>query len=378
MKNWEKFLVSPILLIVGVVNCCVAEYTPDWTSLDKRPIPEWFDEAKIGIFVHWGVFSVPGFSSEVFWETWKSGKCVSCNEFMAHNYKPGFTYQEFGPKFKAEFFNPTDWAELFERAGAKYVVLTSKHCDGYALWPSKYSANWNAMDTGPKRDLVGDLAEAIRNTTSLRFGLYYCMIEWFHPSWIDDKANGLKTDGFVEAKVAPSLREIVEKYAPDIVWPDGEWEASSTYWKSREFLTWLFNESRVKDKVVINDRWGNDTRGKHGGFWTGGDRLNPGYLLPHKWENCMTLDKHSWGYRRNADIGDYLTPRELLTTLVETVACGGNLLVNVGPTKDGMIDPIQQERLLQMGEWLGVNGDAVYGTVPWTKSQNDTVTKGVW
>lgn len=92
----------------------------------------------------------------------------------------------------------------------------------------------------------------------------------------------------------------------------------------------------------------------------------------------MTLDKHSWGYRRNADIGDYLTPRELLTTLVETVACGGNLLVNVGPTKDGMIDPIQQERLLQMGEWLGVNGDAVYGTVPWTKSQNDTVTKGVW
>jgi len=144
-----------------------------------------------------------------------------------------------------------------------------------------------------------------------------------------------------------------------------------------EFLAWLYNDSPVKDDVVVNDRWGDDTRGKHGGYYNYDDRYNPGVLQPHKWENAMTIDKESWGYRRNMRIEDCLTPEQLLTQLVETVSCGGNILVNVGPTKEGTIIPIQQERLLQMGEWLGINGEAIYKTVPWTL-QNDTVTSGVW
>jgi len=175
----------------------------------------------------------------------------------------------------------------------------------------------------------------------------------------------------------PEMYELVNKYQPEVLWSDGEWEAEDKYWRSEEFIAWLYNDSPVKDTVVTNDRWGHNTLCKHGGFYTCSDRYNPGIVQPHKWENCFTLDKQSWGYRRNAKIEDYLTPEELITTIIESVSCGGNVLLNVGPTREGTIVPIQQERLLQMGEWLNVNGEAIYNSVPWTH-QNDTVTKGVW
>jgi alpha-L-fucosidase len=133
----------------------------------------------------------------------------------------------------------------------------------------------------------------------------------------------------------------------------------------------------VKDTVVKNDRWGTGVGCHHGGYYTCADRYNPGHLVNHKWENCMTIDFSSWGYRRNAQLNSYATIEQLLTTLAETVSCGGNLLMNVGPTHDGRIVPIFEERLRQMGEWLGVNGEAIYSSVPWVH-QNDTTTPGVW
>lgn len=150
----------------------------------------------------------------------------------------------------------------------------------------------------------------------------------------------------------PALYELVEAYKPDVVWSDGDGEAPDSYWKSKEFLAWLYNDSPVKDTVVANDRWGQDMSCHHGGVYTCGDRYNPGYVLPHKWENCMTIDKRSWGFRRNAKLSDYLTLKELVSELVVTVAYGGNLLLNVGPTKDGIISPIYQERLRGMGNLL--------------------------
>jgi len=194
---------------------------------------------------------------------------------------------------------------------------------------------------------------------------------------VNDKNNGFNTSDFVNFKIFPEMYEIVNTYKPEIFWSDGEWEAEDTYWKSKEFIAWLYNDSPVKDTVVTNDRWGHDTLCTHGGYYTCADRYNPGVLQPHKWENCLTLDKESWGFRRNTKIEDYLTPEELMTTIIESVSCGGNVLVNVGPTREGMIAPIQQERLLQMGEWLGVNGEAIYESVPHTV-QNDTVTPGIW
>uniref|UniRef100_A0A4W3GKT6 alpha-L-fucosidase n=1 Tax=Callorhinchus milii TaxID=7868 RepID=A0A4W3GKT6_CALMI len=131
--------------------------------------------------------------------------------------------------------------------------------------------------------------------------------------------------------------------------------------------------SPVRKTVETNDRWGLGTICKHGGYYTCADRYNPGHLLPHKWENCMTIDRKSWGFRRNAELRDFLSIQQL----VQTVSCGGNLLVNIGPTHDGQIIPLFEERLRQMGQWLSVNGEAIYSTKPW-RHQNDTVTPTVW
>ncbi|XP_011498250.1 PREDICTED: alpha-L-fucosidase-like [Ceratosolen solmsi marchali] len=361
-----------------IATYCMVDtaYSPTWSSLDSRPLPQWYDDAKFGIFIHWGVFSVPSFGSEWFWK-YLQDKNPEFVSFMRRGYKPEFTYQEFAKDFTAEFYNASEWVDLFEASGARYVVLTSKHHEGYTLWPSKYSFGWNAKDIGPHRDLIGELHTAIQNSTSLRFGLYYSLFEWFNPLWKYDKENLFATNLFVTNKVNPELHEIVETYKPAILWSDGDAEAPDTYWQSKEFLVWLYNESPVKESVVTNDRWGIGTACKHGGYYTCTDRYNPDTLQEHKWENCMTIDRKSWGYRRNADLKDYLSLDELIKELVISVSRGGNLLMNVGPSKDGTIAPIFEERLRGIGQWLKANGEAIYKSKPW-KVQNDTLSEGVW
>jgi len=359
-----------------------AQYTPDWPSLNSRPLPGWYDEAKFGIFIHWGVFSVPSFgvssggaSGEWFWADWQLYNEPAYVEYMAANYAPGFSYPEFAPGFTAEFWNPGAWAELFAAAGAKYVVLTSKHHEGFTNWPSATSWNWNAGSTGPHRDLVGNLTAAVKGA-GLHMGLYHSLFEWFNPLYLADKAANFTTDAFVAGKTMPELYDLVNTYEPDVVWSDGDWEAPDSYWNSTEFLAWLYNSSPVRDTVVVNDRWGAGDTCVNGGFFTCTDRYNPGSLQNHKWENALTVDQFSWGYRRNANYSDYLTVPALLTQLVSTVACGGNMLLNVGPAHDGTIDAIFVDRLLGMGAWLAVNGDAIYATTPW-RAQNDTAAS-VW
>ncbi|GAB1607878.1 alpha-L-fucosidase-like isoform X1, partial [Argonauta hians] len=351
-------------------------YAPNWSSLDTRPIPQWYDEAKLGIFIHWGVFSVPSYGSEWFWWNWQGTKLPAYIDFMTKNYRPGFTYADFAPMFTAEFFNSDQWANLFAASGAKYVVFTSKHHEGYTNWPSKYSPNWNSKDVGPRRDIVGELANSIKKTP-IHFGLYHSLFEWFHPIYLQDKANKFKTQDFVREKTMPELYELVKKYKPDIIWSDGDWEAPDKYWNSTEFIAWLYNDSPVRDSIVVNDRWGAGISCRHGDIYTCKDRYNPGKLINHKWENAMTIDKYAWGYRRRARLSDFYTIENLISLLVETVSCGGNLLMNVGPTHDGRIAPIFEERLLQVGQWLKVNGEAIYSSKPWTH-QNDTYTKKVW
>ncbi|CAB3985617.1 alpha-L-fucosidase-like isoform X1, partial [Paramuricea clavata] len=258
-----------------------------------------------------------------------------------------------------------------------YFVLTSKHHEGFTNWGSNVSWNWNSEDVGPHRNLIGDLAKSIRARTNITFGLYHSLYEWFNPLYLKDKANGFKTRVYIANILMPELYDMVNRFKPEYIWSDGDWEAKDTYWGSTEFLAWLYNDSPVKDTVVVNDRWGDNCRCRHGGSYTCADRYDPGILQKHKWENAMTVDKKSWGFRREAKLEDFLTIHELISELAETVSCGGNLLMNVGPTHDGRIVPIFQERLTQMGDWLKVNGEAIYASKPW-RVQNETKTEGIW
>lgn len=364
---------SVFLLILGN---CAAKYEPNWDSIDSRPLPEWFDQAKFGIFIHWGVFSVPSFGSEWFWWYWHNNMTDYVN-FMKKNYPPDFQYQDFAPSFTAEFFDAKEWTDIFNASGAKYVVLTTKHHEGFTLWGSKNSWNWNAVDVGPKRDLVDELSAAVRAHSDMRLGLYHSLFEWFNPLFKLDAANVFTTNYFPTSKTLPELYELVMKYKPEVLWSDGDGNAPDTYWNSTGFLAWLYNDSPVRDTVVTNDRWGYGSICTHGGYYTCSDRYQPGHLLKHKWENCMTIDTKSWGYRRNAPLRDYLTIEQLVSTLVETVSCGGNLLMNIGPTHEGRISPVFEERLRQMGQWLKVNGEGIYNSSAW-RAQNDSVTPNIW
>ena len=189
------------------------KYTADWESLDSRPIPEWYDQSKIGIFIHWGVYSVPSFVdvgthglAEWFWYYWKTpigeiperhmAAAKSARNYMDKTYPSHFQYTDFARDFTGEFFEPKKWAEIFKASGAGYVVLTSKHHDGFTLWPSKHSWNWNSVDNGPHRDIVKDLGDAVRKT-GLKYGLYHSLHEWFNPMYLADRKNNYKTQDFV-------------------------------------------------------------------------------------------------------------------------------------------------------------------------------------
>ncbi|XP_076864725.1 tissue alpha-L-fucosidase-like isoform X1 [Brachyhypopomus gauderio] len=366
-----------VLLTVLCVSAAGAQYTPDWKSLDARPLPNWYDEAKFGVFIHWGVFSVPAFGSEWFWWNWQGAKKPAYLRFMADNYPPGFTYSEFAPQFNAQFFDPHEWAEILDASGAKYVVLTSKHHEGFTNWGSATSWNWNSVDNGPHRDIVGELAKAVRAKKSLHYGLYHSLFEWFNPLYLNDKKNEFKTQDFIYYKILPELYDLVTRYKPELIWSDGDWEAPDTYWNSTEFLAWLYNDSPVKDTIVVNDRWGAGCSCKHGGYYNCADKYTPSELPKHKWEKCTTVDTFSWGYRRNMRLGDLMDLPTTIKDLVNTVAFGGNYLLNIGPTADGMIPVVFEARLREIGAWLKINGEAIYATKPW-RVQIEKATVPVW
>jgi alpha-L-fucosidase len=369
------------LFLLGVAVLAAQRYQPTWESVDKRPIPSWFTDAKFGIFIHWGVYSVPAYApvlpgklayAEWYWHAITEGQKpgadpVDAGSWAFHQrvYGADFPYQNFAPMFRAELFDPAHWADVFQRSGAKYVALTSKHHEGFALWPSReasatWGRPWNSVEIGPHRDLAGDLAAAVR-AKGLKMGFYYSLYEWYNPLWLSDKAR------YVRDHMTPQFKDLVTRYKPAIIFSDGEWELPSSEWHSAELLAWLYNESPVKDDVVVDDRWGNDTRHKHGGYWT--TEYTPGLTgIDHAWEESRGMG-FSYGYNRAERLENYHTGRELVLILTDLVSRGGNLLLDIGPAADGTIPVIMEERLLQIGEWLKVNGEAIYETKPWKRTR---------
>lgn len=385
--NLKNFLLS-IIFLMGILPIYSQNFEANWESIDKRPVPSWFSDAKFGIFIHWGVYSVPAWApadanigvyakyAEWYWNkiTISSGEEHKLfKAFHDSMYGENFRYQDFASQFKAELFNPGKWADVFAQSGAKYVVLTSKHHEGFCLWPSPQSWNWNAVDVGPHRDLAGDLSTAVKSK-GLHMGFYYSLYEWFNPLYHSD------VNKYVDEHMIPQMKDLVTKYQPDILWTDGEWEHPSETWKSTQFLSWLYNESSVKNSVVVNDRWGKETRSKHGGIYTteydlvGDDKGMK--AIDHPWEECRGIGT-SFGYNRIEDLDNYMSSKDLINLLVEKVSAGGNLLLDIGPTADGLIPVIMQERLLDMGAWLKVNGEAIYGTSRW-KEKPDVKTPGIF
>ncbi|MGE5420974.1 MAG: alpha-L-fucosidase [Chloroflexota bacterium] len=375
-------LFSAALLMLAV-SAGAQQYQPSWESLDKRPVPGWFEDSKFGIFIHWGVYSVPSWGptgdsigvydkySEWYWnKLMNTGSKVNRHfkQFHLSTYGPNFRYQDFAPMFKAELFRPEQWAELFRESGAKYVVLTSKHHEGFTLWPSAQSWNWNSADIGPHRDLCGDLTTAVKKE-GLHMGFYYSLYEWYNPVYKTDPET------YVDEHMIPQMKDLVSRYTPDILWTDGEWDKPSKDWKSESFLAWLYNESPVKENVVVNDRWGSETRSKHGGIYTTeygliGEKEGIDNTVPHPWEECRGIGT-SFGFNRTEGLSDYSTAEQLVKLLISTVSAGGNLLLDIGPAADGTIPVIMQQRLMEIGKWLKTNGEAIYGSRAFIRTKKD-------
>jgi alpha-L-fucosidase len=365
------------LLLAACSALPAQTYQPTWESIDKRPSPAWFTDAKFGIFIHWGVYSVPSYApvipgklayAEWYWNAMTNGQRGTNNpvhtgtwKYHQEMYGADYDYKNFAPQFRAELYDPTHWADVFQRSGAKYVVLTSKHHEGFTLWPNRHASEtwgrpWNAVEIGPKRDVLGDLTQAVR-AKGLRMGFYYSLYEWYNPLWLTDKKR------YVNDHMFPQFKDLVTRYQPALIFSDGEWDLPSAEWRSPELLAWLFNESPVKDEVVINDRWGKDSRHKHGGYWT--TEYTPGMSgSDHAWEESRGMG-FSYGYNRAEQLRHYHSGRQLVVMLVDLVSRGGNLLLDIGPDGDGTIPVIMEQRLIEIGNWLGVNGEAIYGTKPW-------------
>lgn len=377
-----KKILSVFLLLAAVFTLAGQSYSPSWESLDKRRTPGWFEDSRFGIFIHWGVYSVPAWGpsgddigvydkySEWYWNKLMN-KDSKVNrhftDFHLRTYGPHFKYQDFAPMFRAELFRPDEWAELFRKSGARYVVLTSKHHEGFTLWPSAQSWNWNSVDIGPHRDLCGELTDAVKKA-GLHMGFYYSLYEWYNPVYLNN------FEKYVDEHMIPQMKDLVTRYTPDILWTDGEWDRPSSDWKSEEFLAWLYNDSPVRETVVVNDRWGSETRSRHGGIFTTEYGLVHGTeglesAVYHPWEECRGIGT-SFGFNRTENLDDYSSAEELIRILVSTVAAGGNLLLDIGPAADGTIPVIMQQRLLEIGKWLEVNGEAIYGTRPYITDKN--------
>jgi alpha-L-fucosidase len=361
-------------------------------------VPDWFHNAKLGIFVHWGLYSVPAFAvtgldlvesmkrglEEHFennpYAEWylNSLRIEGSPTQQYHNdtYGEDFVYDDFVPIFNEEIkkWNPKEWAELFNKAGAKYVVLVTKHHDGFLLWPSKYP-NPKKKNYKASRDIVGELSKEVRKK-GLKMGFYYSgTLDWsFKLEPIKDGIsfveNGVRTPEYIEY-ANNHWYELIDKYNAIILWNDIGYVPTNAY----EIFTYFYNKF---PEGVINDRW-KYTKKKEDDFPVAyhHDFITPEYevlkkIKKKKWETNRGIG-NSYGYNKIEKEEDYLDSEKLIRMFVDIVSKNGNLLLNVGPMADGTIPELQRKVLLNLGEWLEINGEAIYNTRPWVKAEGITM-----
>ncbi|MES1222184.1 MAG: alpha-L-fucosidase [Bacteroidota bacterium] len=378
MKKLFLLFEVVVSLFVAIEQTHAQEkYQATWESLKKYQTPDWFRDAKFGIFIHWGVYSVPAFGSE--WyprEMYQKGS----KEFKHHVEKYGpqskFGYKDFVPMFKAEKFDPAQWVDLFKKAGAKYVVPVAEHHDGFQMYKSALS-RWNAFEMGPHRDIVGELAAEIKKQ-GLIFGLSSHRIEhWFFMNGgrefesdvLDPKNADLYGPARLESET-PSpeymndwlLRntELVNNYQPQLFWFDWwiEQPAMDPYRKS--FASFYYNKGVEWNKgVVINYK---NVSFPEGTAVLDLERGKLAGIRQIPWQTDDAIGNNSWGY---AEGNTFKSAQYVITNLIDIVSKNGNLLLNIGPRSDGTITEEETETLLGTGKWLAINGEAIYGTRPW-------------
>jgi alpha-L-fucosidase len=376
------------LAMLGQIDAVIARgpFRADWASLEHYQIPEWYQDAKFGIFIHWGVYSVPAFGNE--WYP-RSMYVQGSKEFRHHRATYGpqdrFGYKDFIPRFTAERFDAGRWAELFRRAGARYVVPVAEHHDGLAMYDCAIS-EWDAVEMGPKRDFIGALAKSVC-AQGLVFGLSSHRAEhwWFFgdgrkfdsdvkdPRYAelygparDHKAAESQQDPPDQAFLEDWLLrccELVDKYQPQVVWLDW-WIAQPAFHPYlQKFTAYYYNRGAEWGKgVAVNYK-------KHGGESfpdTAGvldiERGQLAAVRPLFWQTDTSVSKNSWGYIANQD---YKTVDSIVDDLIDIVSKNGCMLLNIGPKPDGTIPEGDEQILLGIGRWLGTNGAAIFGTRPW-------------
>ena len=364
-------------------------YRADWESLRNYEVPDWYKDAKFGIFIHWGVYSVPAFGSE--WyprEMYQEGSKEYKHHLATYGPLTQFGYKDFIPRFTAQKFDAEKWAALFQEAGAKYVVPVFEHHDGFAMYDSGLS-DWTAVKMGPRRDVYGELAKAVR-ARGLHLGASSHRIEhnffldggrkldsdvndpqyaaFYGPAhaWLQSKTSLLDDWTYVsEAYLDDWLArdtEIVEKYDPDIFYFDWWIGQPSARSHVAKFASFYYNHGAAEGKVpVINYK---DNAMEQHSAVLDIERGQLAGIRPLYWQTDTSISVKSWGYIEN----DEFKPAEtILHQLVDIVSKNGNLLVNIGPRSDGTIPEQTQATLREVGAWLKVNGEAIYATRPWTK-----------
>lgn len=303
---------------------------------------KWFADAKLGIFIHWGIYAVNGID-----ESWSFyNELISYDDYIKQ--LEGFT---------ASSYDPDVWVKLIKESGARYAVMTSKHHDGVALWDTRMS-RLNTTDSTPAgRDLLKPFIKSLRRS-GLKVGLYYSLLDWSHPDYPNLTRNITRyTDDperwerFMLFNLG-QITELEKKFSPDLWWFDGDWEQSAEKWRAGEIRQMILDWN---PSAIINSRLAG-----YGDYGTPEQGLPTHRPADRYWELCMTIND-SWGYQGNDR--NYKSPSQVIRIFAECIGMGGNLLLDIGPMADGTIPPEQAEVLKELGRWTSKHRQAIYGTV---------------
>ncbi len=335
--------------------------------LTKDERMEWWRDARFGMFVHWGLYSVPA-------GTYNGKRIDGLGEWIMQNAQiPVEEYEKFAPKFDPIGFNADEWVRTVKNAGMKYIVITSKHHDGFCLWDSKVT-NWDIMDATPfQRDILAELSKACKKH-GIKLCFYHSIMDWhhrdaqglFYPNYNDTSRSNADFGRYVESYLKPQLAELLTNYGPiGVLWFDGEWIKDWTEPMGKEMFDYLHT---FQPALIINNRVGKGRKGMEGlsksdeytGDFGTPEQQIPATGLPGvDWETCMTMND-TWGYKSYDE--NWKSTEDLLRKLADIASKGGNFLLNVGPTPEGLIPRPSVQRLEAMGRWMAVNSESVYGT----------------